>query len=196
MEREVLLTGIGGQGIQLAARTLAVAAMDEGREVRVFGSYGGMMRGGNTDATLLVSDARISSPPTVSRGWSALAMHHEHWPPVRDRLRRGGFALVDSSVFRDPVHLEGCTVLEVPATRLAGEMGTPAAASMVAIGAFAAATGLVGLAALEEATGKVLPSYRSAHRAANAAAVAAGHALVADRLVAAFEGTPVGTGAP
>jgi len=196
VEREVLLTGIGGQGIQLAARTLAVAAMDEGREVRVFGSYGGMMRGGNTEATVVVSDRRISSPPTVSRSWSALAMHHEYWPPVRDRLRRGGFVLVDSSVFREPVVLEDCAVLEVPATRRATEMGTPAAASMVAIGAFAAATGLVGLAALEEATGKVLPSYRSAHAAANAAAVAEGHGLVPDRLVAAWAETPVGTGAP
>lgn len=196
MEREVLLTGIGGQGVQLAARALAVAAVEEGRQVMLFGSYGGMMRGGNTEATVIVSDRRISSPPTVSRSWSALAMHHEYWPPVRARLRRGGFALVDSSVFRHPVALEDCTVLEVPATRLAGERGAPAAASMVAIGAFVAATGLVGLASLEEATGKVLPSYRSAHRAANAAAVAAGYGLVPDRLVQAWAETPVGTGAP
>src|SRR4051812_30733915 len=50
VEREVIATGIGGQGIQLAAEVLARAATAEGREVLMFGSYGGMMRGGNTDA--------------------------------------------------------------------------------------------------------------------------------------------------
>ena len=51
MERELLLTGIGGQGVQLAAQVLARAAIAEGRSVQMFGSYGGMMRGGNTEAT-------------------------------------------------------------------------------------------------------------------------------------------------
>jgi Pyruvate/2-oxoacid:ferredoxin oxidoreductase gamma subunit len=57
MEREILLTGIGGQGVQLAANVLAHAALDEGRDVQLFGSYGGMMRGGNTDAELVVDVA-------------------------------------------------------------------------------------------------------------------------------------------
>lgn len=195
MEREVLLTGIGGQGVQLAARTLAVAAMDEGREVRVFGSYGGMMRGGNTDATLVVSDSTLTAPPTVSRAWAALAMHPDFWPPVRDRLRPGGFALIDTSVFAEPETVEGSTVLGIEATRNAAGLGSSAAGSMVAIGAFAAATGLVGLEALEGATAKVLPSYRSEHRARNARAVAAGHALVASVMVAAWPdeaGVPTG----
>jgi Pyruvate/2-oxoacid:ferredoxin oxidoreductase gamma subunit len=49
VEREILLTGIGGQGIQLAAQVLARAAVASGLEVMLFGSYGGTMRGGPTD---------------------------------------------------------------------------------------------------------------------------------------------------
>ena len=63
----LLLTGIGGQGIQLAAQVLARAALTEGREVQLFGSYGGMMRGGNTEATLVVADGPVEAPPTVDR---------------------------------------------------------------------------------------------------------------------------------
>ena len=37
-ERALLLTGIGGQGIQLATRTLAVAAVEENLEAMMFGS--------------------------------------------------------------------------------------------------------------------------------------------------------------
>ena len=51
MEREVLFTGIGGQGVQLAAKVLALAATRDDREVMSLGTYGGTMRGGKTDAT-------------------------------------------------------------------------------------------------------------------------------------------------
>jgi Pyruvate/2-oxoacid:ferredoxin oxidoreductase gamma subunit len=66
-EREVLLTGIGGQGVQLAARVLAEAALVDGLEVQLFASYGGMMRGGNTDASVVISDQPIDAPPVVAR---------------------------------------------------------------------------------------------------------------------------------
>ena len=63
MEREIFLTGIGGQGVQLAARILALAATREGRYVMSLGTYGGTMRGGNTDSTVVVADEPIASPP-------------------------------------------------------------------------------------------------------------------------------------
>ena len=69
-ERALLLTGIGGQGIQLAARTLAVAAVSDGLQAMVFGEYGGMMRGGNSDSTVVLGTERLLTPPTVSRAWA------------------------------------------------------------------------------------------------------------------------------
>ena len=71
-----MLTGIGGQGVQLAAQVLARAAMVEERQVMLLGTYGGTMRGGNTDSTLVVADAPIEAPPIVSRTWAVIAMHH------------------------------------------------------------------------------------------------------------------------
>jgi Pyruvate/2-oxoacid:ferredoxin oxidoreductase gamma subunit len=63
MERTLLMTGIGGQGIQLAAQVLVRAALAEGREVQLFGSYGGMMRGGNTEAAIVVGTGPSSRLP-------------------------------------------------------------------------------------------------------------------------------------
>ena len=82
VEREVLLTGIGGQGIQLAAQVLAEAALEEGRDVQLFGAYGGMMRGGSTEATLVVSDGPVQAPPTVGSAWAALVLHHRVPPSL------------------------------------------------------------------------------------------------------------------
>jgi len=180
MERAILLTGIGGQGVQLAARTLAVAAVRRELEVMVFGSYGGLMRGGNTDATVIIGDGPLRSPPTVARASIALAMHHEFWPDVRNRLIAGSIVVIDRSVFNGPLDLTDGVVVEVEASAVATGMGNSRGGAMVALGALGAAAGLVDLPALESAAYEVLPPYRAEHAKANAAALAAGFALVTD----------------
>jgi len=82
VERELLITGIGGQGVQLAAQVIARAAALEGRSVMLLGLYGGMMRGGNTDSTVVVGEGPIEAPPVVPKAWSAIAMHDEYWAPL------------------------------------------------------------------------------------------------------------------
>jgi Pyruvate/2-oxoacid:ferredoxin oxidoreductase gamma subunit len=182
VERELMMTGIGGQGIQLAAHLLARAALADGREVQLFGSYGGMMRGGETEATVIVADGPIESPPTISRTWSAIVMHHEHAGPTCRRLRPDGVVLVNSTVVGDRIAelgFEAPTVVELPATEMAGEVGSLMAASMVMLGAYAAVTGLVGLGSLVSALPEALPSYRRQHVELNEAALRAGHDAVA-----------------
>jgi Pyruvate/2-oxoacid:ferredoxin oxidoreductase gamma subunit len=180
LERTLLMTGIGGQGIQLAAQVLVRAAIAEGRHVQLFGSYGGMMRGGNTDATIVVGDAPVESPPTISDAWSAIVMHHEYWEPVRERLAQGSVVLLNSSVFTGEIDRRRFSVLEVPATQLAVEAGNVVAATMVMAGAYAEVTGLVSLDALIAAVAEALPPYRTQHRALNEAALRLGSAGAAD----------------
>jgi 2-oxoglutarate ferredoxin oxidoreductase subunit gamma len=166
MERELLITGIGGQGVQLAAQVVARAATLEGREVLFFGLYGGMMRGGNTDSTVVVADAPIEAPPVVAQAWSAIGMHDEFWAPVERRLRPGGFALVNDSTFSASVR-DDVTAHRVRATELATEAGNPLGGAMVMIGAYSALTGLVGIDAVVEAMRASIPSYRQQHIEAN-----------------------------
>jgi Pyruvate/2-oxoacid:ferredoxin oxidoreductase gamma subunit len=188
VERELMVTGIGGQGVQLAARVVAGAAMLEGREVQLFGSYGGMMRGGETEATVIVGDGPIEAPPTIERTWSAIVMHHEHWQPTQRRLVPGSVLLVNSTVFAEPLDRDAFVVVDVPASATAAHLGNVMAASMVMAGAYAAATELVGLAALEEAVGEALPSYRQQHRELNVRALRAGFELAPRGVAPAWEG--------
>jgi Pyruvate/2-oxoacid:ferredoxin oxidoreductase gamma subunit len=185
-ERALLLTGIGGQGIQLAARTIAVAGVAEGLDAMVFGEYGGMMRGGNSDATVVLGTERLITPPTVSHAWGAVVLHHEYWRDVEPRLLSGGVVVVDRSVFRGDVGRSDLAVVDVEATAIASEMGAPQAAAMVVLGALAGATGIVGLEALEAATAEVLPPYRRQHAAANAAAVRSGYSRPGGRVADAW----------
>jgi Pyruvate/2-oxoacid:ferredoxin oxidoreductase gamma subunit len=179
MERELMATGIGGQGVQLATQVLARAAMAEGHEVLLFGSYGGMMRGGNTDTTLVIADGPIEAPPVVPATWSAILMHHDYWSTVRQRLRPGSLVFVNTSVFeaREPLD-PAWTVVEVPATDLAVDVGSIIAASLVMVGAYAAATGIVGADALAHGLEESIPPYRRQHLPVSLAALEAGRRAV------------------
>ena len=177
MERELLITGIGGQGIQLAAQILARAATLEGREVMYLGLYGGMMRGGNTDSTVVVADAPIVAPPVVSRAWAAIAMHDDYWPDVSRKLRPGALVLVNDTTFTSDVR-DDVTVHRVPSTTVATDLGSPLAGSLVMLGAFCATTGIVGEDALVDGMRASIPPYRTQHIEANERALRAGAKLL------------------
>ena len=174
MEREIAITGVGGQGVQLGAQVLARAATLEDRHVLMFGIYGGAMRGGSTESTLVVGDEPISAPPIVSHVWSAVAMHHEYWESVGSKLRPGGLVLVNSTLFEGRLDREAQRVIDVPATELAAGVGSPLSAAMVLIGAYAAVTGLVGFGSLIRAMEQSPPPYRKQHVQTNAKALRAG----------------------
>jgi Pyruvate/2-oxoacid:ferredoxin oxidoreductase gamma subunit len=186
VEREVLLTGIGGQGIQLAAQIVARAALREGREVMSLGTYGGSMRGGNTDATLIVGDGPISAPPIVSKSWAGVGAHPAHWDAVRAKLRAGGVAVWNADLFGDSADPGEALAVPVPATSLAASLAAPQALSLVLIGALAGASGLVGLDALVAAMVEALPPYRREHAAKNAEALRLGFAAAPKGLAPAW----------
>jgi Pyruvate/2-oxoacid:ferredoxin oxidoreductase gamma subunit len=177
IERELLITGIGGQGVQLAAQVVARAATLEGRDVMFFGVYGGMMRGGPTDSTVVVANGPISTPPVVARAWSAIAMHDEHWAPIEPRLREDAIVLVNDTTFSHSITAR-VTVHRVRATEVAAELDNPLGASMVMVGAYAGHTGIVGVEALVAAMRDSIPSYRVQHADANERALRAGWELL------------------
>jgi Pyruvate/2-oxoacid:ferredoxin oxidoreductase gamma subunit len=177
-ERVVMATGIGGQGVQLASNVLAHAAMAEGREVLLFGSYGGMMRGGNTDATIVIAADTVDAPPVAPSAWAALVMHHEFLGPLAAKLRPDSVTFVNTSVVPEAAlrELPG-TVVSIGATDEAQRLGNALAASLVLLGALAGSTGLVGLDALVDAVAEVMPSYRAQHVLGNQEALRHGYGL-------------------
>lgn len=186
-----MLTGVGGQGVQLGAQVLARAAILEDRHVMVLGTYGGTMRGGNTDSTVVIADGPISAPPILSHVGVALAMHHAFWKPVRKKLRPGALVLLNSTVFEGDAEIpEDARLFEVPATRIASDLGNGLGASMVFIAAYARLTGLLRLESLIEAMRQSIPAYRKENIAKNEETLRAGfEALPANEVPAwALEG--------
>jgi Pyruvate/2-oxoacid:ferredoxin oxidoreductase gamma subunit len=178
MERELMLTGIGGQGVQLAAQTLARGLTLEGRFVQSLGTYGGTMRGGNTDSTLVFGDAPLTAPPIVSKVGAAIALHHRFFEPTRAKLRPDAILVINSTLFDGDTTLPAAQVFEVPATEIATTLGNAIGASMVAVAAWARITDAVGIESLVQAMTDALPPYRRQHAERNAELLRAGFDVV------------------
>jgi 2-oxoglutarate ferredoxin oxidoreductase subunit gamma len=174
VQTEVIMTGIGGQGIQLCAKVLALAATNEGRHAMLSAHYGGEMRGGETEASVVVGDGALRALPILPSTWSAFVMHPNHWPSVRDRLRPGGVAVVNSTIMGDHTEVAGGQVFDIPADAIAASVAAPMGAGFVLLGAYSAITGLVGLESLVAAMKQLVPPYRTQHIAANEASLRAG----------------------
>ena len=160
MERAVIMTGIGGQGIQLIAKVLAQAGMREGKQVMMFGVFKGTIRGGSSESTVVIADEEIVTPPIVPKAWAVLAMHPGELSALARKIEPGGVLLVNTNLVSAPPACEGVRRIAVPATAMAKEMGQVMGASMIALGAFAGATAIVAVDSLKDALGDVLPPHR------------------------------------
>jgi 2-oxoglutarate ferredoxin oxidoreductase subunit gamma len=174
MERELVVTGTGGQGIQLLAKTLALAATREGRYAMLAADYGGEMRGGPSKAGVVIGDAPLKALPILASAWSAIFAHHRFAETVEARIRTGGIVvanvpLVDPAAFRADLR-----VFAVDAGRVAKEAEAPNAAGFVLLGAYNALTRMVAPESLVAAMQELLPPYRRQHAAANERALTAG----------------------
>jgi Pyruvate/2-oxoacid:ferredoxin oxidoreductase gamma subunit len=190
VERAVVMTGLGGQGVQLLAKLLTHAAIREGRHVLMFGLFMGMIRGGSSESTVVVADGEVTMPPIVPSVWGVLALHGQGLAALAPKIERGGVLVANTSLVAEPPAWDGVRLVGVPATALAKTMGVPLGAGMIALGAFAAATGLVRVEALQAAVDDVLPPHRRQLAEANRACLAHGASAVSGAAGAAAAREP------
>lgn len=174
MEQEVILSGIGGQGIQLLSKSLALAATMAGRYAMLAADYGGEMRGGPSAASVVIGDAPLRSLPILPSAGAAVLMHHKFSAFALERLRPDGLLLLNTSIVPDGFTSHPGRVAGFPVTAVAGELGAPQSAGFVMLGSYVGLTGVVRPEALEQAMRALLPPYRAQHGDANARAIEAG----------------------
>lgn len=185
MEFDVVLGGLGGQGIRLASQILAQAAAFEGKQAYQNNIYGGGVRGGAINATVVIADDEVLSP-VRDQPWGAIAMDQRHASWFVGILRPGGIMVVNSTLAHSVAERPDCSVLMVPVTEIAEhEVGNIMLATMVALGIFVEISGIVRVESVIDAVPEILPPHRKELIAANGKAVRVGveHArpLVAER---------------
>lgn len=157
MTYDVFMAGFGGQGILLIGNLLAYAAILEGRQASYFPAYGVEKRGGAATCTVVVSDDEVGSP-VIGQPSAALILNQLSMEKYFDRIRPGGFCLVNSSlVDNSPTSRTDIEILTLPLNEMALEVGDARLVNMITIGAYAEHTGAVALASLKDALQDVLP---------------------------------------
>ena len=144
MIRSTIFAGHGGQGVMLMGYVLSHAAMAKGLNVTYIPAYGPEMRGGTANCTVMVSDQKIDSPVTDEPDL-VVAMNPPSLEKFCPMLIKGGVALLNSSLIKEPPARQDIDTLMVPSLELAREAGSERGANMVVIGAFAACSGLLSL---------------------------------------------------
>ncbi|KRT74628.1 MAG: Pyruvate/ketoisovalerate oxidoreductase [Deltaproteobacteria bacterium CSP1-8] len=157
MNTDVIMAGFGGQGILMIGNLLSLAAMDEGRNVTYFPAYGVEMRGGTANCTVVISDEEIGSP-VVGTPKSCVIMNGPSLEKYLPHVQKGGDLIINRSLV-DPekVTRKDLNLLSIPANDIAREkVGSQQLASMVALGAYVAVTGVVRMQTLLDCLPKVV----------------------------------------
>jgi 2-oxoglutarate ferredoxin oxidoreductase subunit gamma len=147
---DVLMAGFGGQGMLLAGKLLAHAAMNDGLEVSWLPSYGPEMRGGTANVIVCISPEPIGSPLITTHS-ALVAMNLPSLEKFESRVRTGGVIVVNTSLIKRAPARDDCIVVSVDARQLATEMGSERAQNLVMLGAYMGATDVLPCASVEAA---------------------------------------------
>ncbi len=150
MKQDIILAGVGGQGILSIAFVIDRAALEEGLQFKQAEVHGMAQRGGAVQSHLRLSDRAIASD-IVPRGEADMILSVEPLEALRylDYLGPGGKVITSSAPFLNipdypPLDDVLGALREVPESliidseKLAREAGTPKAQNMVMLGAASA----------------------------------------------------------
>jgi len=154
---EIRIGGFGGQGIIRTGLILATASCVYGDKNAIqTASYGPESRGGRCRSEVIISDEDIDFPK-VEHPDILVAMSQEAYLGYIDDLKETGILIVDPDLVPNQRKNSKAKIYEVPATRIAEELGKKITANVVMIGALAALTNLFNVEQLKESIRRNIP---------------------------------------
>ncbi len=160
IEEKVFVAGFGGQGVVVAGNILAHAALEEGRHILGMVSYGVEVRGGASHSFVIISDQEIDCP-IIDEATLGFVLSQAAYEKFKTKTRPDGVLFIDSTQVGnvDPAQTTG-TIIQIPATQMAREIGNERVTNMIMLGAAIQKTGIVKMASAVKVLGKVFKGLR------------------------------------
>jgi 2-oxoglutarate ferredoxin oxidoreductase subunit gamma len=133
----------------MAGKLLALAGMEEGKEVVWIPSYGPEMRGGTAYCTVVIADRPIGSP-VVNNPANLVVMNRPSLEKFGPMIKPKGLIITNSSLIPITSGRDDITEVLVPCNDIAIGLGNPKGANMVALGAYVACSKVVSLDVTEK----------------------------------------------
>jgi len=173
MAHEIVLAGFGGQGILFLGKMIAMAGMLEGKQVSWIPSYGPEMRGGTANCSVVVSD-RLIGTPMVTHPNVLVAMNRPSLEKFESKMQPKGFLLINRTLIEIPHTRQDIEALYLEITGLAGKVGNPRLANIVALGGLISRVPIVSKDSVIEALRHELSGKKAALLQLNLQALDAG----------------------
>lgn len=141
MTKSILLAGFGGQGILFAAKQLASAAMDTGKQVTWLPSYGPESRGGTSNCSVIISDEEIGSP-IVNKPDILVVFNIQAFEKFEPTVKSWGTMFSDSTLINKLSWRDDISAYYVPASGMAAENDLNGFANVIMLGKLVATTKL------------------------------------------------------
>ena len=170
---KIILSGFGGQGVMFIGKVLAYAAMEGDLEVCWIPSYGPEMRGGTANCSVIISDEEIHSP-VIELADAAIVLNQPSYEKFLPRIKPGGVLVLNSSIVENNKARNDMQIISIPATEIANEMGKPALANMVCLGALVTKLKLLNIDSLQKAMDAVVGKKKPELYEANIEAIKKG----------------------
>lgn len=146
---EVIMAGIGGQGVLTAGRLLAEVAVDKYEHVTWMSSYRAARRGGASECTVIISQDEIASF-VLSKSDVVMVMASSQLETFQKRVRPGGALIYEPSGFSKEVNQSDIRLLPVNAMEIASSIGAVQAGNMIFLGLYVWMTGVVSQNLIDE----------------------------------------------
>lgn len=156
MEKEIIISGFGGQGVLSMGKILAYSGLMEDKEVTWMPAYGPEQRGGTANVTVIVSDERISSP-ILSSYDIAIVLNQPSLEKFEPKLKPNGILIYDGYGIINPPKRKDITVYRIDAMDKAAEMKNSKIFNMIVLGGLLEVCPVVSHNGIEKALYKTLP---------------------------------------
>ncbi len=157
MRTEIRFAGFGGQGIIRSGLILSMAACIYGKRNAVqTQSYGPESRGGSCKSEVVIADEEVDFP-LISEPDIMILMSQEAYIKHVNAAKKGTIILVDPDMIPARTDSANSEMYEVPATRIARELGKAIVANVVMLGALTAIKKVATAEAMKKAVLRNVP---------------------------------------
>ena len=161
MEKEVIISGFGGQGVLSMGKILAYSGLMENKQVTWMPAYGPEQRGGTANVTVMVSDEKISSP-ILSTYDVAVVLNQPSLEKFESKVKPGGILIYDSYGIINPPTRKDITVYRIDAMDKAAELKNGKIFNMIVLGGLLRVCPIISSEGVEKALYKTLPERHHA----------------------------------
>ena len=134
MKEEIIIAGFGGQGVLSMGKILAYSGLMDDKEVTWMPSYGPEQRGGTANVTVILSDAKISSP-VLDKYDIVVALNQQSLDKFTPKVKPGGTLIYDTNGIHNRPTRDDIKIYPIDAMEATLEIGNSKAYNMVVMGA-------------------------------------------------------------